>query len=146
MEYRVKIEHGAMTNAPIYEDHKRARNWLAVIRLDPKAPSGIGRKFMEKARGDRYFYLTDGLEVGQPVEFGADYYTGGGRKQASRWYGVVAEITEDEIVFERAADARSAVERAKEIAAQPAESPLAKYSTDELITELRRRGIDISPT
>lgn len=143
-QVRIKIENGAMLDAPVYNAHRNTKNWMAQITLDPKAPGGIARKFCAKARGD-YYYVIDGVKVGDAVEFGADYYTYGGRKQPERWYGVVVELTEEEIVFERAADARAAIELAKEIEPKEPECPLSKFSTEELINELRRRGIDVNP-
>lgn len=93
------VEHGALVSAPIYNDHKRGKNWLAVIAPDPMAPGGLGRKFQPQARG-RYLYMIDGLKVGDAVEFGADHYSGSGNKTPYRWYGVVRSITEESVEFE----------------------------------------------
>lgn len=82
---------------------------MASIKKNPKSPGGIERKFLEKARGDNYFYFIDGLCVGTPVEFGADYYTGGGNRCTRRWYGVVAEIAEDALVLDRYDTAQEAI-------------------------------------
>lgn len=108
-----RLEMGAMTDVPIWEKHPRGKNWMAAIKNNPKAPGGVERKFFEKAHGNGYFYLVDGLSVGTPVEFGADYYTGGGNRVPRRWYGVVAEITEDTLVLDQYGTAREAVAAAE---------------------------------
>src|SRR4051812_2548951 len=111
------VELGAMTTAPVYESHKRGRNWLAKIVRDPGSPGGLGRTFQESAKG-RYFYFINRLTAGDVVEFGADYYTGAGSKKTERWYGVVAEIADDHIAFHHTDTAAQAFKLAKEIAAQ----------------------------
>jgi len=151
-QLRIEIENGAMRSAPVYETHRRGKNWAAVIELDPKSPGGLKRKFLSRAKGDDYYYMTDGLSVGAPVEFGADYYTAGGSKRECRWYGVVVEMTETEVVLERAENARQAIEMVKTLgdaAKKPdsgdvpsgSSSPLAQFGTAELLEELRRRGV-----
>jgi hypothetical protein len=96
---KYRIELGALTEVPVWEYHKRGKNWCAVITRDPKSPGGLGRQFLKFAYGE-YFYLLDGLEVGVPVEFGADYYSSGGVKRANRRYGRVVEITDSELVLD----------------------------------------------
>jgi len=90
------IFQGALTEVPnnCYRDHSRGKNWLAVIEMDPKSPGGLERIFCTRANGD-YFYFTDKLAVGQVVEFGADYYSGSGRRSPTRKYFVVAAISEN---------------------------------------------------
>ncbi len=82
------VADGALASVPrgCWETHKRGKNWLAVIQVDPSKPGGLDRAFAAKARGDSYYMLPT-LEVGAAVEFGADYYSGGGSKNAKRWYG-----------------------------------------------------------
>ncbi|GEM_PF-4210589 len=93
---RFKVEMGAMVEVPIYEGHKRGKNWMAVIQPDPNSPGGLRRDFQQTAKG-KYYYMINGLKIGDPVEFGADYYTGGGKKHSKRWYGIVRDIGEDYI-------------------------------------------------
>jgi hypothetical protein len=131
-EVRLPIELGALRDVPLYHDHKRARNWCAIVRLDPKAPGGLARQFLGRARGSGNYYLADGLAVGQVVEFGADYYSGSGRKSADRWYGVVRDISESEVVIESFPDARAAV-RAE---------PPAPDSSDTVTVTLSQREVD----
>lgn len=103
------VELGAFTNVPIHESHKRGKNWLAVITPDPRSPGGIGRAFATRAYG-KYYYIVPPLEPGDAIEFGADYYTGGGRKVPRRWYGVVREVGEHEVVVEQCDTAFEAFE------------------------------------
>jgi hypothetical protein len=86
----LRIEDGALANVPsgLWESHKRGKNWLAVITPSPSSPGGLSRNFAAKARGDLYYIVPD-WSVGDAVEFGADYYSGKGRKNDKRWYGFV---------------------------------------------------------
>lgn len=52
-------------------------------------------------------------------------------------------MSDTEIVIEQAQDARKAIQRAAEIQPGKTPSPLEKYTTDEILTELKRRGIGI---
>lgn len=116
MAYEIEIELGALKDAPVYEGHSRGRNWFAKIRKDPSAPAGLGRDFAKKAHGDEYYYfLPDNFIVGTAVEFGADYYTGGGNKRPERWYGVIIERTDEKIVLEECGTARQAINLGQEI-------------------------------
>jgi hypothetical protein len=89
----IRIEAGALTDVPddCWQTHKRGKNWLAMISVDPSSPGGLSRNFAAKAKGE-FFYLLPDLSPGDPVEFGADYYSGSGRKSPTRWYGFVVKI------------------------------------------------------
>lgn len=89
----LRVEDGALVSVPpdCWESHSRGKNWLAIISSNPSQPGGLEREFQPKAKGD-YYYLTSGLAAGQALEFGADYYSGSGRKSSRRWYGVVVAI------------------------------------------------------
>jgi len=82
-------EDGALIQVPCWESHSRGRNWFASISLNPSKPGGIARDF--HAKGDSYYMLPQ-LAPGQPVEFGADYYSGSGRRSSRRWYGYVVRV------------------------------------------------------
>lgn len=110
----LEVEHGALVEVPVYCDHKRGRNWAAIIRPDPRSPGGLARRFLARARG-RYYYMIEGLSVGHAVEFGADYYTGSGRKWPERWYGVVVEITPTRVVLIEAKTPAEAFRIAREL-------------------------------
>jgi hypothetical protein len=114
--YEIKIEEGALTGAPIWCGHKRGKNWMAEIELDPQSPNGLKRKFWAPARGENFYYLIPSdLEYPAPVEFGADYYTGGGHKHAKRWYGVIIAVSEEKLTLEKYETAKEAIKRAKEL-------------------------------
>jgi hypothetical protein len=117
---------GALTQAPCWETHKRGKNWLARICVSPSSPGGLGRDFADKAKGDSYYIIPDGwLSVGDAVEFGADYVSGGGRTTRDRWYGFVVRIdpeTNDpavpgRLVLRKTATGKSAVSGGKKLAA-----------------------------
>src|SRR5262249_14392556 len=84
----LRIEEGALATVPpnCWESHKRGKNWFARIEINPAKPGGLERDFHAKAHG-AYYYLLPTLAAGDAVEFGADYYSGGGRKSPTRWYG-----------------------------------------------------------
>jgi hypothetical protein len=101
---RLSIELGALKQAPVYERHKRGKNWAAIVAKDPTAPGGLARKFLTGAKGE-YFYMVSGDVVpGAVIEFGADYYTTSGSKRAERWYGVVVSVSDSELVLIHAED------------------------------------------
>jgi len=95
----LRIELGALLDAPIYESHRRGKNWLAKIRRSPTAPGGLAREFAEKAHDEYYYIWPEQWGIGTPVEFGADYYSGGGNKHPHRWYGVLFDMLPGVIVL-----------------------------------------------
>jgi hypothetical protein len=109
----LKVEYGALLEVPIYESHWRGKNWMAEIWIDPKAPGGLGRRFFQKANGE-YYYIIDRAKAPMAIEFGADYYSGSGKKSPKRWYGVIIRVTTEELVLEEYDTARQAINAAKE--------------------------------
>lgn len=106
-----KIEMGAMVEAPIFETHRRGRNWMATINENPRAPWGIERKFIPRGKG-RFLYIVGESLVGSPIEFGADYFSGSGNRTPKRWFGVVREVTPDKIVIEEFSSPQEAINAA----------------------------------
>lgn len=96
----LKTELGALLDCPVYSSHKRAKNWLAKVQMDPSSPGGLSRKFQDRAHG-KYYYMVSAINIGDVIEFGADYYTASGRKDQQRVYCVVREIHEDKIIIEK---------------------------------------------
>jgi hypothetical protein len=105
------IELGALTQVPAWESHRRGKNWLAKIKKDPTGPGGLGRVFLPKAKGE-YFYMINDLKVGDPIEFGADYYSSSNRATRCRKYFVVREITTEKMVCEKFETASEAIKAA----------------------------------
>jgi hypothetical protein len=143
--FKSKLHQKAMLSVPVYEDHKRGKNWLASIQKDPSSPGGLARNFCKKGCGE-YYYIIEDLKENTAID-GADYYTGGGNPRRDRWYGVVTEITEDVIKikqYETSAKAIKAVQKISEKQEDEEikiENPLLKYTDQSLIDELERRGI-----
>jgi len=104
------VDAGALTEVPdgLWQTHKRGRNWFATITVDPGSPGGLARSFAAKAKGD-YFYVLPTLLVGEAIEFGADYYTGSGKKSASRWYGYVVSVSPERVVLHECSTGKAAV-------------------------------------
>ena len=105
----LNIEDGALSQVPAgcWTSHKRGKNWLAVIEPNASKPGGLERDFQEKAKGDCY-YMAGGLSVGDAIEFGADDYSGSGRKSPERWYGYVKRIEAKYIVVVSATTGKAA--------------------------------------
>lgn len=110
---RFAVENGAMTEVPVFEEHSRGKNWLAIIEISPTAPGGLERDFQPKAHGD-YYYMVEDVEVGEAVEFGADYYSGRGRKTSNRWHGVVTAVGADFIEMMECDSGRDACKAAED--------------------------------
>jgi hypothetical protein len=144
-----KVELGAMVEVPIYENHKRGKNWCAIITKDPKSPGGLYREFLERAHLP-YYYFVEGVKVGDVLEFGADYYTQSRNKSPNRLYAVVTAITSTEIQLEEFTNVKEAFEYAQKLQEReiedveiPYNEELGKYSDNELIRELERRGYKV---
>ncbi|RLC87695.1 MAG: hypothetical protein DRJ03_05315 [Chloroflexi bacterium] len=74
------FESGKVAEMPIFESHRRGRNWVAMLGVkDGK----VHRQFVD--RSGRNFRL-DQVPVGVVIEIGADYYTGSGRQEPRRLY------------------------------------------------------------
>lgn len=85
------IEDGCVKHF-FYEDHKRGKNWIACVQKDRQAPGGLARTFLSKA--SKHWYKLDvDLQPRDVLEFGADYYTGGGHPKRDRRYCVIVSIT-----------------------------------------------------
>lgn len=111
----LRVEHGALLDCPVWESHPRGRNWWAEISIDPRAPGGLRRRFWARARGEYCYLVPQDIDPPVPVEVGADYYTGRGRKRPCRWYGVVVTATATHLTLKECPDARSAIRTAEEL-------------------------------
>ena len=92
----LKIDTGAPVEVPAFEPDECGHNWLAVNEdRDPRAPGGLRRRFQPRA-GVPFYYLVEGLKVGDVIEFGADRVSlkpsRQHRKQPKTVYGVIREI------------------------------------------------------
>jgi hypothetical protein len=92
---QLTVVNSALLEVPVFENHFRGQNWLAVIGIDPCCPGGLSRRWLPKANGGGYI-VTD-IQLHDPLEFGADYKTSLGRKHPKRWYGVVIEKRIDSV-------------------------------------------------
>jgi len=92
------VANNALLEAPIYEEHHRGTNYLAVIDIDGTMPGGLGRHFINKGRGP-CLYFVEQLAKFDAVEFAADYTTSVGKKNRCRWYGVIVAKKPDELIL-----------------------------------------------
>lgn len=111
------VDHGALTDAPVWESHARGTNWAATITaIDPAKPGGLDRAFWQRARGDFLYLLPErGVRVGDALEFAGDYTTASGNRSPNRWYGVVTEIGTATLVLAGYDTARAAYEAGQEL-------------------------------
>jgi hypothetical protein len=111
--YRLTVANDALLEAPVYEQHFRGSNWLAVIDVDASCPGGLSRRWLNRGRGE-CLYDIEQLALFDAIEFGADYTTSTGKKQRLRWWGIVVAKTDGYIHVEEAKTGAKAVIRAKE--------------------------------
>lgn len=101
--------NGGLLGVPIWDDSPRAKNWAAIIEVEATAPGGLRRFWFNRGNGPVFYILPPQLEVGDAVEFGADYVRTSGRRDATRWYGVVREIAKAYVLIQPYPDAASAL-------------------------------------
>ncbi len=111
------VADGVLTEVPVWEDHRRGKNWMAVIDVDPRAPGGLDRQFADKARGQGAAYVLPVLKPGDALEFGADYISGSGKRTQSRWYCYVVRVEPAYLVLRQRSTGKAAVEAGRKHAA-----------------------------
>jgi hypothetical protein len=144
-DYLIRIESGALTDAPCYVSHKRGKNWFAVIEPDPTKPGGLDRAFAAKAKGDSYYILPT-LAIGDAVEFGADYYSGSGRKNADRWYGFVVASTAEWLLLRKIGGGKTAYKEGQKWAGTHGTPPVADLVESGLTRINGEGGIVSAPS
>lgn len=147
--YFVRAPGRVMQEAPVWETGKGAKNWLARIWRDKGGQGGLGREFVapvpiqQQGGRDRveFYDLPDWAVEGLPIEFGADRH-GQRYPDRERWYGVIAGIWEGWVALQEYTTARRAI-RASEVWGQEGPHDLAEVPTEEMVSELRRRGFTV---
>lgn len=111
------VEHGALTEVPIWQEHHRGKNWAATITgIDPAKPAALDREFWRYANGEYYYLLPENSPlVGGAMEFAADYSTASGRRERTRWYGVITAATEDKLTLVECKTGRAAFRAGQEL-------------------------------
>jgi hypothetical protein len=102
---------GESIEAPVFESHKRGKNWSCYF---------TGKN---AANADRHFLPRRGkvidisrLSRGMPFEIAGDYTSSGGTPHPMRWIGVVVERTDDLLIVDKYASVAKAMSAAnKEI-------------------------------
>ncbi len=106
---RLSILNRGLTTVPLYNNHKRARNWCATVDADPNAPGGLTRHFWATGRGKMFYYIIpETLDRTDVIEFGADGVSYSGRRTPDRLYAVVAACSSTELVLAVCATAADA--------------------------------------
>ncbi len=130
----LRVENGALAQVPAgcWESHPRGKNWLALIAVSPLSPGGLARTFAIKAKGE-WCYLVPDWVPGTAVEFGADYYSGRGRKSPTRWYGYYVRSGQDAdgveyVVLHQCGTGKDACKEGAAYAQSPAALAIASVS------------------
>lgn len=105
---RLPAANGALLAVPVWEESRRAKNWAAVVGVDPAMPGGLSRRWLPKGRGICFFHIEQ-LAVLDVVEFAGDRTAWSGNTVSNRWYGIVIGITPNEVALRRCKDAREAL-------------------------------------
>ncbi|MGO8332106.1 hypothetical protein ACC778_08270 [Rhizobium ruizarguesonis] len=90
----VELDGRSIEN-PAFCNHKRGRNWAAIMR--GKNAANCERSFL-RAVGE--VVDLDCVQAGDVIEFGGDYITGSGRRQPDRRWWYVHDITNDAMTYE----------------------------------------------
>lgn len=128
------INRGLMA-VPAWNDSHRAKNWAAVVEVDPVAPGGFRRKWFNRGNGPTYYVVPESLESGDVVEFGADRVSYSGNRDGNRWYGVVLAVSDVAVRLQKCVSAADAVSKSAAIrSAREAEK--SRVSSDRAQTPL----------
>lgn len=111
---RLKCLNGGLLETPVNNSHHRARNWVAIVTLNPTLPGGIDRFWFHRGSGPVPYIVPEQLSVFDVVEFGADYVRGSGTRDPVRWYGVVLAVTQTSIILQPCKTALAAFELSSE--------------------------------
>lgn len=112
-DYRV-LNRGLM-EVPAWNENHRAKNWAAVLEVDPVAPGGLKRKWFNRGNGPVYYVVPESLEPGDAVEFGADRVSYSGNRDGNRWYGVVLAVSSTAVRLQRCVSAADAASKSAEM-------------------------------
>jgi hypothetical protein len=96
---------------PIYETHKRGRNWVAILR--GKNAANLERDFLPMVGGT---VVVSRVALGSALEFGADYISSGGIRHPCREYYVVVGGEAYELIVEQYDTAAKAIRAARAFA------------------------------
>lgn len=90
----IELDGRAVEN-PAYCNHRRGRNWAAIMR--GKNAANCERTFL-RAVGE--VVDLEAVQAGDVLELGGDYVTGGGRRHPDRRWWHVQDITHDTMTYE----------------------------------------------
>lgn len=86
---------GRSVDNPVYCNHRRGRNWAAVVK--GKNAANCERQFL-RAKGE--IIDLEGVRPGDVIEFGGDYVTSSGNRRPDRRWWFVQEINDDVMTYE----------------------------------------------
>lgn len=91
----LRIQNSGMIDVYIYDSHARAKNWAAIVEVEPTKPGGLKRFFFDYGRGVVRHIVPERLQCGDIVEFAADYASSTGKKSVNRAYCVITSLSKD---------------------------------------------------
>jgi len=87
---------GRSVENPAYCNHRRGRNWGAIVR--GKNAANCERTFL-RVVGE--VVDLEAVQAGDVLEFGGDYISGSGRRHPDRRWWHVQDITDDTMTYMR---------------------------------------------
>lgn len=144
----VKIVTGCIENL-MFNDHSRAKNWVATVTMDKTKPGGLERKFWGKGTAG-WVEIPADFELGMVIEFAGDYYTGSGRKSSRRVYSRLVGAQIDYLVLTEPVDGFEVVPEVEFVEkaapkkdAKPATKPAAggaRQTRAKVFAQIMREG------
>lgn len=133
------INRGLMA-VPVWNEHHRAKNWAAVVEVDPVAPGGFRRKWFNRGNGPAYYVVPDSLEAGDVVEFGADRVSFSGNRDGNRWYGVVLSVSDTAVRLQKCVNAADAASKSAGMRTARAAGSGVRVSSDQALPPPASQG------
>jgi hypothetical protein len=135
---------GEAIEAPVFEVHKRGKNWACYFT--GKNAANASRHFLPQ-RGK--VIDISRLDVGMPIEIAGDYTSSGGRPHPDRWIGVIVEKTDELLVVDRYQTVAKAISSAnKRILSVPlpADTDVLEAMADPDMTPVNPQALAASVT
>ena len=76
----------------------KSKSWVALVSFDPDTRGFLTRAFFDKS-GKEYYEFEDELKPGDIIEFGYDFYAGGGEIKHRAYTMVVHDEEHDLLMF-----------------------------------------------
>ena len=106
---KVSLYLNSMQQTPLYTDDKRYKNWCALVQLDPTAPGGFEREFLDRSQAEGFFYNLPNRSIkGRVLEFASDLQYRTGTRKMNREYYLVIQQSETELLLKKIGSKKAA--------------------------------------